>query len=249
MTQINIENIDKTFSKNVALFRKFSLEILPNERLCLFGPSGCGKTTLLNLLTGIIKPNSGDISFSSNGNDFLTPKIGYVFQEPRLIPWWTVEKNISIVLKNVDPKMANLLVKRILKLVLLPNYGKRYPSQISGGEQQRVSIARALVIKPDILLLDEPFSHLDEFTATQLRYDLIKVLEKIKTTTIFTTHNPLEATYLANRIVVLAKNKSTTAIKKIIKIQMDVRQKKDLYREFIFNDSMKKTVRKLFAKY
>lgn len=248
MTQINLTNITKTFNKNERLFNKFSLCVKSNERVCLFGPSGCGKTTLLNLISGLVKPNSGGVSFSSDTDNFLTPKIGYVFQDPRLIPWWTIEKNISIVLKNTDHKETRILVKHILKLVLLPNYGKKYPHQISGGEQQRVSIARALIINPDVLLLDEPFSHLDEITATLLRYDLLKVLERVKTTTIFTTHNPLEATYLANRIIVLSKNKSISTIRRILKIKTNSWKKLDLYREFIFNNSMKKTVRKLFLK-
>src|SRR3990170_5397099 len=231
MVGIRINSLSKSFGKNLTIFRNLSLDVESNERVCLFGPSGCGKTTFLNLLAGLTQPDAGNISVTTNHNSLVKLRIGYVFQEPRLLPWWTVEKNISVVLSGVSPELHLPSVNRMLKMVQLRNLGEKYPTEISGGEQQRVALARAFIIKPHVLFLDEPFSHLDEFVAAQLRYDLLKVLEKVKTTTVFTTHNPLEAIYLADRIVVLSEKKPTL-IKRIIDTRFISQQgKKDLYRE------------------
>src|SRR3990167_984071 len=246
MVGIRINSLSKSFGKNLTIFRNLSLDVESNERVCLFGPSGCGKTTFLNLLAGLTQSDSGNISFTTNRHNLMRPRVGYVFQEPRLLPWLIVEKNVSVVLNGVSSKKTPALVRRMLKLVRLPGYGKKYPTEISGGEQQRVAMARALIVNPDFLLLDEPFSHLDEFTAAQLRYDLLKMLEKVKTTTVLTTHNPLEAIYLADRIVVLSAKKPTF-IKRIIKTRLTKQGKKDLYREFIFEAPVKRIMNRLLA--
>jgi len=149
-------------------------------------------------------------------------------------------------LGGINSKKSSMLVKRMLKLVRLPIDGKKYPSEMSGGELQRVALARALIVKPHVLFLDEPFSHLDEVTAAQLRCDLLKVFQKIKITTVFTTHNPLEAIYLADRVVVLSEKKPTV-IKRIIDTHMTGRERKDLYRQFIFEKSVKRIMHKLLA--
>jgi len=244
MVQIEINNLTKSFGRRFTIFNNFSLTIKANDRVCLFGPSGCGKTTFLNLLAGLSRPDSGDILFTTNPSNLIEPRVGYVFQEPRLLPWWTIEKNLSVVLDNIDPKDSLSSVRRILKLVRLRDHKKKYPNEISGGEQQRVAIARALIIKPHILFLDEPFSHLDEFAAAQLRFDLLKLLEKVKATTVFTTHNPLEAIYLANRIVVLSEKKPTS-IKRVINTRFAQQDKKDLYREFIFEKPIRRIMHEL----
>ncbi|OGM33338.1 hypothetical protein A3D01_00405 [Candidatus Woesebacteria bacterium RIFCSPHIGHO2_02_FULL_39_13] len=246
MVGIRINSLSKSFGKNLTIFRNLSLDVESNERVCLFGPSGCGKTTFLNLLAGLTQSDSGNISFTTNRHNLMRPRVGYVFQEPRLLPWLIVEKNVSVVLNGVSSKKTPALVRRMLKLVRLPGYGKKYPTEISGGEQQRVAMARALIVNPDFLFLDEPFSHLDEFTAAQLRYDLLKMLEKVKTTTVLTTHNPLEAIYLADRIVVLSAKKPTF-IKRIIKTRLTKQGKKDLYREFIFEAPVKRIMNRLLA--
>ena len=246
MVGIRINSLSKSFGKNLTIFRNLSLDVESNERVCLFGPSGCGKTTFLNLLAGLTQSDSGNISFTTNRHNLMRPRVGYVFQEPRLLPWLIVEKNVSVVLNGVSSKKTPALVRRMLKLVRLPGYGKKYPTEISGGEQQRVAMARALIVNPDFLFLYEPFSHLDEFTAAQLRYDLLKMLEKVKTTTVLTTHNPLEAIYLADRIVVLSAKKPTF-IKRIIKTRLTKQGKKDLYREFIFEAPVKRIMNRLLA--
>jgi len=247
MVKIDIRDLTKSFGKKLTIFHNFSLKVDANDRVCLFGPSGCGKTTFLNLLAGLTQPDSGDISFTTNHSNLVQPRVGYVFQESRLLPWWTIEKNLSVVLNGSDPKDSLLSVRRILKLVRLRDHRNKYPNEISGGEQQRVSIARALIIKPQILFLDEPFSHLDEFTAAQLRFDLLKLLEKVKATTVFTTHNPLEAIYLADRIVVLSEKKPTL-IKRIIDTRfISQQEKKDLYREFIFEKPVKRIMHQLLG--
>lgn len=246
MVQINADEISKSFNGELTIFRKFSLRIRSNECVCFFGPSGCGKTTFLNLLAGLIQPDSGSITFKNDKNEIIVPTAGYVFQQPRLLPWLTIKKNITIVLGGINSKNSSILVKRMLKLVKLPIDGKRYPDEMSGGELQRVALARALIVKPHVLFLDEPFSHLDEVTAAQLRWDLLKVFQKIKITTVFTTHNPLEAIYLADRVVVLSEKKPTV-IKRIIDTHMTGRERKDLYRRFIFEKSVKRIMHKLLG--
>lgn len=247
MTKIKISQISKSFF-SIPLFKKINFEVNGGEVFCLFGPSGCGKTTLLKIISGIIKPDNGTIFFYNN--HILTSKtnlrISYVFQEPRILNWETVAKNISIVMNHDKHQNGyyEIEVNSVLSMVQLKNYRNRYPDSLSAGQQQRVSLARALIIHPDILLMDEPFSHLDDITATNLRVDISNIFSTNKTTVIFATHNPLEAIFLADQIAVMSNTRPST-IKKIIHINIPKPRNKNLYQEFIFQNKTKVFIEKL----
>jgi NitT/TauT family transport system ATP-binding protein len=166
----------------------------------MVGPSGCGKSTFLNIVSGIETPTSGSIQVT---NDEGRPaKLGYVFQDPRLLPWRTVLANLLYVHadKGDDTKSR---IQEYLDLVGLRGFEQMYPAHLSGGMQQRVGIARAFSVEPDLLLMDEPFSHLDAITARKLREELQSIWERSKKTVLFVTHDVLEAVQLSNRIIII----------------------------------------------
>ena len=180
--------------------------VIPQGELCcLVGPSGCGKTTLLNLLSGLDNKVEGVIKYQDGTipNDW---PIGYMFQEPRLMPWLTVKQNVSIVTNQTSEEITHS--EKLINEMGLIKYMNAFPSQLSGGMQRRVAIARAFVNKPKILLLDEPFISLDLTVANLLRQMLIKLWENQKNTIIFVTHDLREAMYLSDRILFLSKGPS-----------------------------------------
>jgi len=180
--------------------------IVPQGQFCcLVGPSGCGKTTLLNLLSGLDTKLEGSIRYQDRTLPNEWP-IGYMFQEPRLMPWLTVKQNVSIVTNQTSEELSHS--EELINEMGLTKYMNSFPSQLSGGMQRRVAIARAFVNKPKILLLDEPFISLDLTVANLLRKMLIKLWENQKTTIIFVTHDLREAIYLGDRILFLSKGPS-----------------------------------------
>ena len=180
--------------------------IVPQGQFCcLVGPSGCGKTTLLNLLSGLDTKLEGSIKYQDGTSPNEWP-IGYMFQEPRLMPWLTVKQNVSIVTNQTSEELSHS--EELINEMGLTKYMNSFPSQLSGGMQRRVAIARAFVNKPKILLLDEPFISLDLTVANLLRKMLIKLWENQKTTIIFVTHDLREAIYLGDRILFLSKGPS-----------------------------------------
>ena len=210
--EINIKDVCVAFKDNegkeVQALNHINLEIKKGEFIALLGPSGCGKTTLLRTIADLLDPTSGKVRISG-----MTPKeirlqqkFGIVFQSPVLFDWRTVRKNVELPLeimywnKLERIKQAN----KMLDLVGLTKFADHYPKQLSGGMQQRVGIARAFGIKPNILLMDEPFSALDEFTKEKLHDDLLKILRETNKTVIFVTHNIQEAVYLSDRVCVLS---------------------------------------------
>jgi len=170
-----------------------SFTVEPRGFVSLVGPSGCGKSTILNLLAGLLAPDRGTIRIGGHPLDRRRHRIGYVFQKPRLLNWRTVRQNVEFALR----------ADGVLALVGLTPFADEFPLTLSGGMQQRVAIARALAIEPDVLLMDEPFSHLDELTARAQRRELLRFRDKIEATVLFVTHNALEAVYLADRVFVL----------------------------------------------
>jgi NitT/TauT family transport system ATP-binding protein len=174
------------------------LELFPGETLCLLGPSGCGKSTLLRLIAGLETPDGGTLRWAGK-----RPEIGFVFQEPNLMPWADVAANVAVPLRlaGMNMREAAPLVARALELVGLPGQGTALPRQLSGGMKMRVSLARALVDRPKLLLLDEPFASLDEITRWQLN-DLLRDLRG-GVTVVFVTHSVFEAAYLADRVAVM----------------------------------------------
>ena len=178
-----------------------SLTVPDGEFVCLIGPSGCGKTTLLNVLSGLDDPDAGTVR--ATREDGAPAKLGYVFQEARLLPWLSVGDNLRFVL-DLTGAEADREVDFWLERVGIAGRGDDYPRQLSIGQRQRVAVARALIIRPDVLFMDEPFSALDELTAGRMREELLDLWAEIGCTVVFVTHNPLEATFLADRIVVMA---------------------------------------------
>jgi NitT/TauT family transport system ATP-binding protein len=175
------------------------LTVGAGEFLCILGPSGCGKSTLLNVLAGLDKAYEGRLSV--NGG-----RVGYLFQEPRLLPWLTADANLDFALASckVPRSRWNELKSHYLAMTGLSDYRDYYPHQISGGMAQRLALVRALCVEPGILLMDEPFSGLDEITARRIRSDLLSIWEETRKTIVFVTHNAFAASFLADRILVMS---------------------------------------------
>lgn len=199
---------EKNNGDTVHALKDVNLEIKQGEFVSLLGPSGCGKTTLLRTIADLQRPTSGIITVRG-----MTPhevresqKYGLVFQSPVLFDWRTVRKNVCMPMEviGLPKKERTRRVTAMLELVGLLPFGKKYPHQLSGGMQQRVGIARALALDPEILLMDEPFSALDEFTKEKLHMDLMEIWRKTAKTILFVTHNITEAVFLSDRVVVLS---------------------------------------------
>lgn len=211
--EIKIENLsmiyqDKNGGKPVTALKDVNLEVKEGEFISLLGPSGCGKTTLLRIIADLLQPSMGNITVrgQSPRDIRLQKKYGIVFQNPVLYDWRTVRRNVCMPMEILGMKKQDRTAKvsEMLDLVGLSKFGKHYPYELSGGMQQRVGIARALAINPEILLMDEPFSALDEFTREKLHEDLLNIWTKTKKTVVFVTHNISEAVFLSDRVVVLS---------------------------------------------
>jgi len=202
---IALNHVSKVYSNGTIALQDMNLTIEKSQFVSLVGPSGCGKSTVLKIIAGLSKMSSGTIESDSIDSQRKS-KLAFVFQEAALMPWATVIDNVLLPLKltKVPKKDANALVEEALELVGLKGFERAYPRQLSGGMQMRVSIARALVTKPDILLMDEPFGALDEITRSKLNNDLLNLWERKHWTVIFVTHNIYESVYLSNRVIVMA---------------------------------------------
>ena len=209
---IKIDDVSMVFDSNdgtkVNALEHVSLDVKKGEFISLVGPSGCGKTTLLRMISNLEEPTDGEIHVMG-----MTPrevrlqqKFGIVFQQPVLFDWRTVKKNIELPLEIMyySKKDRSDRADEMLKLVGLSDFAGRYPRELSGGMQQRVNIARAFAKRPEILLMDEPFSALDEFTKEKLHEDLLRIWRKTNKTIIFVTHNIAESVFLSDRVCVLS---------------------------------------------
>jgi NitT/TauT family transport system ATP-binding protein len=209
---IAVENLTKQFPApgavhDFVVIEGVSLRVAEGQFVSIVGPSGCGKSTLLNIVAGIETYDAGSVAVSARaGSGHAEPRIGYVFQSPRLLNWLTVAGNIEFVLEaqNIPRQSWKERVDKYLDMVGLDGQQRNYPLNLSGGMQQRVAIARALAIEPDILLMDEPFSHLDAITARKMRFDLAEILERAKPTILFVTHDLSEAVFLSDRIYMMS---------------------------------------------
>ena len=204
---LKLENITKKFGNFTAL-KDISLEIYESEFLCFLGPSGCGKTTLLRVIAGLDIQTAGRVEQTGEDISSLSPSerdFGIVFQSYALFPNLTVYKNVAFGLENRKMSAAAISarVEELLNLVGLPDQGKKYPAQLSGGEQQRVALSRALATSPGLLLLDEPLSALDAKVRERLRQEVKELQNKLGITTIMVTHDQEEALTMADRIVVM----------------------------------------------
>ncbi|AQA01659.1 nitrate/sulfonate/bicarbonate ABC transporter ATP-binding protein [Mycobacterium sp. MS1601] len=203
MANVTVTNLLKVFGTPTGpqtVIDHLNFEIADRSFVSLVGPSGCGKTTLLNIIAGIEPASSGTVMIGSAAQQ---AKLAYVFQEPRLLPWRSIFDNLMYVQKVRD-NAAKERVHEALKRVGLGHAEKKWPGQLSGGQQQRVGIARALSIEPDVLLMDEPFSHLDAITARGLREHLQELWAQTRKTVVFVTHDVKEAAELSDRILMLA---------------------------------------------
>jgi NitT/TauT family transport system ATP-binding protein len=200
---IEVVSLRKTFKGRDgsphAVLMDLNLTVGAGEFLCILGPSGCGKSTLLNVLAGLDKVYTGRVSVSGG-------RIGYLFQEPRLLPWLTADENLDFALEScrVPSSRWSELKSRYLAMTGLSEYRDYYPHQISGGMAQRLALVRALCVEPGILLMDEPFSGLDEITARRIRTDLLAIWREARKTIVFVTHNAYEACFLADRILMMS---------------------------------------------
>lgn len=210
--EIQIKDVSMVYpvnnGDNIVALKNVSFDIREGEFISLLGPSGCGKTTLLRIIADLLQPTSGSVSIRSQSpRDIrLQQKYGIVFQNPVLYDWRTVRRNICMPMEimGVPKKERTDRINRMLELVGLQNFGNKYPFELSGGMQQRVGIARALALNPEFLLMDEPFSALDEFTREKLNEDLLGIWSKTNKTVIFVTHNIPESVFLSDRVVVLS---------------------------------------------
>jgi NitT/TauT family transport system ATP-binding protein len=182
-----------------------TLDVVQGEFLTIVGPSGCGKSTLLKIIGGLVKPSSGTVLVNGHTVDGPSEDAGMVFQHPVLLPWLTVSENVALPLKVRGVRRAARTARAhdLLQLVGLHDYRDQYPSELSGGMQQRVGIARALAHEPDMLLMDEPFGALDAMTRDQMTLQLLRIWDEFKKTVIFVTHSIPEAVLCADRVVVM----------------------------------------------
>jgi NitT/TauT family transport system ATP-binding protein len=206
---LRLDGIGKTFASGTVALAGVELTIRPGEFVSLLGPSGCGKSTLLKLIAGLAAPSSGTIDWPQSAYTVEgrpEPALSFVFQEPTMLPWRTAAQNVQLplLLAGVDRREAAHRVREALALVGLSAFADLHPRQLSGGMKMRVSIARALVTLPSILLMDEPFAALDEITRGRLNDDLLALFARQKLTVIFVTHSVYESVYLSTRIVVIS---------------------------------------------
>ncbi|MEN9221601.1 MAG: ABC transporter ATP-binding protein [Thermostichus sp. BF3_bins_97] len=208
---ITLSHVSKVYSNGTVALQDMNMTIQEGQFVSLVGPSGCGKSTVLRLVAGLGNMTAGSIEWgqaleNSPPNRQGDHKLAFVFQEPALMPWATVMDNVRLPLKLAgEPKQkADQDVLEALQLVSLRGFERSFPRELSGGMRMRVSIARALVTKPQVLLMDEPFGALDEITRSKLNSDVLELWQAKRWTVIFVTHNIYEAVYLSNRVVVMA---------------------------------------------
>ena len=216
---IKVEHISKQFKK-VKAVDDVSLEVKKGEFICLLGPSGCGKSTLLNILAGLLEPTEGEIYFDNKKSHEIGSERAVVFQDGALFPWLTVVENVEfgMINKGIEKVEAREKAMKYLKMVHLTKFANSYIHELSGGMRQRVSIARALTIDSDLILMDEPFSALDSQTKSILQLEVQKIWNDTGKTIVFVTHHVEEAVLLADRVIVMGANPGH--IKKEFKIEL-----------------------------
>lgn len=255
MAYVRVDNAVKYFPRedgtNMLVLDKVSFDTKEFGITCLLGPSGCGKSTLLNAISGLERLDQGRVEVISNhdASKLQTPRLGYVFQDPRLLNWKRVEENLIFALKGMGVPQREWpeRLQKYLNLVGLIEFRNQFPLYLSGGMRQRVGLARGLVIEPEVLLMDEPFSKLDQLTARRLREESLQICARLKQTTVMVTHDVEEAAYMGDRIVILRARPSR--IVDIMENLLPPGQRDVDDPEFIrFKKSLLQTVLKLMEK-
>ena len=201
MPLVRVHGVSKSFANGVAALADVSLDVAEGEFMSVLGPSGCGKTTLLRLIAGLAGPNGGRVERPTGRNE-----TGFVFQEPTLMPWATTLANVALPLKLAGMTRAERVTRaaKALAGVGLAGFERSYPRELSGGMKMRVSIARALVTRPRLLLMDEPFAALDEITRHKLNIDLLALWRRERFTAVFVTHSVFESVFLSQRVALMS---------------------------------------------
>src|SRR5450631_1841889 len=226
---VSLRGVTKVYDNGVMALGPFDLDVRKGEFVSLLGPSGCGKSTALRLIAGLSAPTSGSVGVSQpHGQARGGRAIGFVFQEPTLMPWTSVRENVRLPLKLAHATVAeaNARVGEALAQVGLAEFADAYPRELSGGMKMRVSLARALVTDPDILLMDEPFAALDEITRFRLNNDLLSLWRNLRKTVIFVTHSVFESVYLSQRVVVMTARPGRIGAE----IRIDVDERNEAFR-------------------
>ncbi|WP_446743354.1 ABC transporter ATP-binding protein [Silvibacterium acidisoli] len=220
-TKLSVDNVSMTYKRDGKLthvLENVNLEVSDGEFVCLLGPSGCGKTTLLNTMAGFLTPTSGTIQVNGEAVRGPDPRRIFVFQERGVFPWLTVEGNIGFGLSKLTKPEREQRIAHYVKMVGLQGFEKSYPAELSGGMKQRLEVARALAVNPDMLFLDEPFGALDSITRLVMRSELLRIWQAERKTIIFVTHDIDEAVQLADRVVVMSARPGT--IQQIVPIDI-----------------------------
>jgi NitT/TauT family transport system ATP-binding protein len=219
MTSVQLRDISKRFGETLALDR-VSLEIAAGELFFLLGPSGCGKSTLLMMIAGLLAPSRGRIRVDGAEVQGPRPDVGIVFQSPVLLPWRTVLDNVLLPVEMLRLRRADFegRARDLLAMARVDDFAAKLPHELSGGMKQRVSICRALVHNPSLLLMDEPFSALDAMTRDQMGLELLRIWEVHKKTVVFVTHSIREAVFLSDRVLVMTPRPATIAFETDVKL-------------------------------
>ncbi|HVT04882.1 MAG TPA: ABC transporter ATP-binding protein [Thermoanaerobaculia bacterium] len=218
---LEVRDLSMVFSsdgKSTEVLKGIDLDVREGEFVCLLGPSGCGKSTLLNILAGFLKPTAGTATIDGEQVDGPDSRRIFVFQERGVFPWLTVEGNIGFGINNLPDGQRNERIAHYVKLVGLTGFEKSYPPELSGGMKQRLEVARALAVNPDILFLDEPFGALDSITRLLMRKELLRIWEAEKKTILFVTHDIDESVQLADRVLVMSARPAT--IRRVVEIDI-----------------------------
>ena len=206
MPLVELSAVRKHYAPPSPVLDDVTLSVAQNDFVSFIGPSGCGKSTLLRLIAGLIAPSSGTVRVDGQSPGALRERLAFVFQDATLLPWLNVEENLALPLRLRGAASAEIAAacERGLNLVGLLPQRRHFPRQLSGGQRMRVSLARALAVAPELLLLDEPFGALDEMTRERLNEELLALREQQRWTALFVTHSVAEAVFLSNRVIVLS---------------------------------------------
>jgi NitT/TauT family transport system ATP-binding protein len=217
---VEVEGVGKTYASGVQALRDVTFRVAPGEFVSLLGPSGCGKSTLLMMVAGLLPPTTGLVRVDGTAVTGPRPEVGVVFQSPVLLPWRTVLDNVLLPVEMLgQPRRRHReRARALLAMAGVDDFAASLPGELSGGMKQRVSLCRALVLQPRLLLMDEPFSALDALTRDRMALELLRIWERLRPTVVFVTHAIREAVFLSDRVLVMSPRPGTIAGEAEIKL-------------------------------